>query len=837
MANPQLELEINSASQAVQRLQNELAIAQARESEIYREQRQVNAELRAIKAKIQDPSVTEAAKDQLTERGVELEGQYNRLERQGLEQNQKVQALQAEVRAAESELRSLQQTAAQQEAPKVSAGETAAEANQARDDAAQTQAPPTAPVQAGADGRIQTQTDAQPTNAQAAPTQESADRDLARAEQAEQTRAESAQAATGAVPVLPGSNTPVPSKPTAIEIDGSGGGAPTAQAPSDDNTPAASNATQAAVAQRFQQRIEPRPNILDQYASYTYSLSMYLMSSADYSRILREKKKVLGDSLLLMQSGGAPTTLRNQYFKEDFYIDNLQLKTFVQGKGTRSSFINTELSFRITEPYGITLFQRLYRAVQSYIGQGGGDPGTAFNYSAQHYLMVIRFYGYDDQGNMVSAQRRDPAGTTDRDAITEKWIPFRFTGIKFRIDNRLTEYECSAVSPQNDLNTGRSRGVLPFGVQVQGGTLGELLSGPVPAEADAATPPPPPSSAERSPKTVTTNLQESLNRIQAALSKPTPNAPFDYPDRYFFRIVDPVLRDALVRPPGRADISRTAQPNPTTPGQARDGRQQSVDPNSKYVSGYPGQSIVQFLDLAIRSSTYIMDQQRQLETVDGKKVDNPGPGVLAWYHIGLESRPREYDESRGDYAYDFTYVISLYRVSEIISDYFPQGRFNGVHKRYDYWFTGANTQILDFDQEFNYLYLITTNVAQPGAAPLAPQNYQEIVKRAFAAQSGESKQQGASNTAEGAANAADFLYSPADQARNRMTIVGDPDWIQQGSLWGGALNASVTDPQYVNWLSDGSINFDTQEVLYELGWNTPGDYDLDTGVMVIKGQR
>ena len=143
---------------------------------------------------------------------------------------------------------------------------------------------------------------------------------------------------------------------------------------------------------------------------------------------------------------------------------------------------------------------------------------------------------------------------------------------------------------------------------------------------------------------------------------------------------------------------------------------------------------------------------------------------------------------------------------------------------------------MNFEQDFNYLFYITMNVRQPPVTAAAPQSYREIAKRAFAAQSGESNQQGAANTAEGAANAADFLYSPGDQARNRVTLVGDPDWIQQGSLWGGALNPSVTEAQYVNWLSDGSINFDTQEIIYEVGWNTPSDYDLDTGVMAIGEQ-
>jgi hypothetical protein len=47
--------------------------------------------------------------------------------------------------------------------------------------------------------------------------------------------------------------------------------------------------------------IEPRPNILDQYSSYTYSASVYLMSRSQYNRLLRSKKKTINGYNLLFQ--------------------------------------------------------------------------------------------------------------------------------------------------------------------------------------------------------------------------------------------------------------------------------------------------------------------------------------------------------------------------------------------------------------------------------------------------------------------------------------------------------------------------------------------------------
>lgn len=724
-----------------------------------------------------------------------------------------------------------------------SAGAQQREAQTAQDDASASQRPAPPPETINAEGRINTQPGAVvPTNAVPADTE---------------SRVQEQGAAAGPAPPLasqvppgsldPADGTPRPaSNAQGLRIDITGVG----DYPRDDNQPIPSNATQAEINQRFQEPLTPRPNILDQYSSYTYSISMYLMSGERYLEMLRDQKKSVRGMQLLIQSGGADIGQRNEFFDLDFYIDNLSVKSLVQGKGTRASHNVTEMTFRIIEPLGITLLSRLFRATQKY---SGGDPTQFKNYAAQHYLMVIRFYGYDAAGNIVSPAPGAAAGSTDRQAISEKFIPFRFTNITFRVANKLTEYECHAVAPQNDLLTGRARGILPFAVQVQGGTLEGLLSGPVTGftttqsrgaadQADVGESPDtapdrlqaPPKASSASTRTITSGLEQALNQFQAEFVTQE-NPIFNTADRYRFRIIDNAIKNAQVRPLGATDISRTAQPQPRTAAQALEGARQSVSPNSKFVSGYPGQSIVQFLDLLIRSSTYVYDQEVRVETTsEGRKVQRSAL-TPAWYHIGLEARPLRYDVRRGDYAYEFIYTVNIYKINELLSDYFPKGRYAGSHKAYEYWFTGLNTQILNYEQQFDYLYYLTVNSAQ-GPATTGQEGFgrlQEIPKRAFAAQSPESKQGGADNTGEPGANAADFLYSPADLSRAKITILGDPDWIQQGSLWAGVGN-TAPDPQFTNFLSDGSINYDTQEIVFSLAWNQPADYDLDTGVMTVQ---
>ena len=80
---------------------------------------------------------------------------------------------------------------------------------------------------------------------------------------------------------------------------------------------------------------------------------------------------------------------------------------------------------------------------------------------------------------------------------------------------------------------------------------------------------------------------------------------------------------------------------------------------------------------------------------------------------------------------------------------------------------------------------------------------------------------------EAQANAAEYLYSPADMGTCSLRIVGDPAWIQQGSMSGGV---SAKEFSYSAFLPDGSINFDAQQVMFEISWQRPNDYDLNTGL-------
>lgn len=337
----------------------------------------------------------------------------------------------------------------------------------------------------------------------------------------------------------------------------------------------------------------------------------------------------------------------------------------------------------------------------------------------------------------------------------------------------------------------------------------------------------PPKANAAPKKDLISGLVEALNGYQADLVK---QGVYEEPDTYKIVIVDPVLADSKIVPPGRINLKQTSMTQAKTANESKNPATQKVDNNSKTQKIMAGTSIVQFLDQVVRSSEYIYKQQLKIYDPDtGKLKDNATSNqTLAWYRIGMQAEPKlgKYDRKRNDYAYDITYQISIYAVNDVKSDYFPVSPYRGSVKAYQYWFTGKNTQVIDYSQDYNYLFFHVINSAS--SPRNVTSNAIELERAAYQPNSNQSSQgQDDDKVNEPGANAADYLYSPSDQGRVRVRIFGDPAWIFQGEVWSGVQGPNFN---YQPFLADGTINQEGQEILFELGWKNPVDYDLNTGL-------
>jgi hypothetical protein len=93
----------------------------------------------------------------------------------------------------------------------------------------------------------------------------------------------------------------------------------------------------------------------------------------------------------------------------------------------------------------------------------------------------VRFYGYNENGELVTTGRRGTNGQTnltDPRAIIEKFYPFVITNIKFRIPrDRVVEYSVEARPIPHFYNKSQDRGTIPFNFELAGKTIEQVLRG------------------------------------------------------------------------------------------------------------------------------------------------------------------------------------------------------------------------------------------------------------------------------------------------------------------------------------------------------------------------
>jgi hypothetical protein len=358
-----------------------------------------------------------------------------------------------------------------------------------------------------------------------------------------------------------------------------------------DNNPGSSvstkNATVTAVDNLFGEgSIIPQANVLDQYASYTYQASVYLMKPEAFAAMVKNKKFTPSGSQLLFQSGGAPVAGRNPYFTDDYYIDKIELKSTIAGKGTNAAHNVNTIKMTVIEPNGITLLSNLDRAVEQYLGAASKKQ----NFNSSLYLLVIKFFGYDANGNLVQAGQAsgatNPIGNvpgipgavvpSTGTAFVEKYYPMVISKLNFKVANKLVEYEIEATAPQYQIGVGQSRGTIPYNVELSGISLKDALAGS--AEVGPATtakirpltedeerdregssnplPAPPTAAAAPSPKlTIRKGLMEALNQYQKDL---VDQKIYTVADQYSIEFTDAILEQAKITVPG-TDFKITKQ--------------------------------------------------------------------------------------------------------------------------------------------------------------------------------------------------------------------------------------------------------------------------------------
>ena len=323
-------------------------------------------------------------------------------------------------------------------------------------------------------------------------------------------------------------------------------------------------------------------------------------------------------------------------------------------------------------------------------------------------------------------------------------------------------------------------------------------------------------------------LAEALNEVErrrAAQSGVEPNF-------YSIKFVSGYGLETATLIGDGAKNKRQSPLNDPTKGTSKNPDRGAVNNTVRNYSITAGTQIVQVLSMLVQRSSYIRNQQLVVYDKNGKPIvqpNNGSPPVTQWFKIRCFVKPIKYDAKKNDYAYNITYVIGPYQINDPKSEYFPRSRARSPHKRYRYWFTGENDQVLSFEQDFNYLYYIAMSAQNPLQAVTS--SGRELEKRYNQTRSDQPSQGDPATVNEPASNLASILYSPGDQGQIKIRVVGDPDWLQQNEVFYNRDGDITSELAVQAFMPDGSINYDAQEPLFEVSFNTPADYDFTTGVL------
>lgn len=581
-------------------------------------------------------------------------------------------------------------------------------------------------------------------------------------------------------------------------------------------------------------------NPLGYLSSYNYQITLYMITPDAYDAFIQGGRKNINaiqnpgntnaaaslansqaGAFIIAQSGGVNNSFdrRAPGFDVDFYIDELKFTTITNSKSQSASAFQTNISFNIYEPYGfsfITKLREANQALQKYTSTVKNFKNVV-NALRQFFVLGIRFYGYDRAGNLVkgnetiNGQPLDP--TSNGQSLFEKYFDIEITDFKFKIDGKATTYYVKAAQKSARTAFGIKRGRLDNGVTVVASNVTEALS-------------------DSSPNGLLAKLNDTQQKLLAAKNIEIPNV---YKVRWVTGTED-IQKANLVT---QADIDKAKKPMAPVASitQVNDATAAKASPDlTKQTIAFKNDtSIIQAIDQIIAQSSFLTDALKAVAKAnEPPDPNNPekykenldSPKYISWYNLSSEVKCLGFDTVVGDWAYEITYVIQPYITPIVVSPYAnPGGKYYGPHKRYDYWYTGQNREILSYEQQMNTGYF-TVTVAGLDVKAQQGQGGATQVPTVPNKRNDESRIGSNDQGLEAQNSYRTSLYDPGAYAKSKITILGDPDFLMDTS----PTAANAVYSQF--YKGDGlTINPNGGQVFVEIDFKEAVDYQHSKGYL------
>jgi len=582
-------------------------------------------------------------------------------------------------------------------------------------------------------------------------------------------------------------------------------------------------------------------NPLGAMSSYTYQLSLYMITPDAYDAFQATGRRSInaladavgeentGGAYLIAQSGGINNdeSQRAPGFDLDYYIDNFQLKQAVNGAATQSSTNMYSVSFDIIEPYGFSFNTKLKRAsdqLQAYYNETGySGNGTVENPSRQFFIIGVKFLGYDADGNLISGDQEFEGGPLDPNAsgnsVFQTYYDISITGIKFSIEGGATRYALSGVALAPGKAFGTKRGRIDSTRTISGQTFDGAMQGQ-------------------------NGLFTQVNKVEQ--DKVT-NGEAEFANVYAVEYVgdgSDAIKDARLILPTDTDKSKWCGPDggALNLDEANDAEAAKAIPDDAHrkILFNGDTTFIEIFDEVLKGSGYMYDALKviyksqatpNLETGEQPAIDSNSDTKVSWYKVTPVIQKAKWDSIVVDWAYETIFRIEKYDTPVISTAVTNPGMdYYGPHKRYEYWWTGENREILEYSQKLDNLFynevLGNANLNSEGDTP--------GIATDGAAQTGTATNKNTSMprlNALGGGRASQneyitSLYSPDSYATAKIKILGDPDFLIQE-------HRGSPDDVYSKFYGDDGFRVTANggQVFIEIDFKEAIDYNGETGVM------
>lgn len=573
-------------------------------------------------------------------------------------------------------------------------------------------------------------------------------------------------------------------------------------------------------------------NPLGNFSSYTYQLSLYMITPDAHTAFVANGRKDInsfakaggtgtGGAYLILQSGGVNTNLnaRPPGMQYDYYIDDLRITNVVSTQQTATSSNITKITFNIVEPIGFSFITKLKRAREALIKSSSiKNIEKATNASKQFFVLGIRFQGYDKNGQIASASEHFSADTMntspDASGVYERFYDIMIEKISFKLGGGSTTYAVSAKNIAAEVGLHVARGTVDANLEIVAGTVGDALDG-------------------------AGNGISSLFQIMNNNGVKSKGVSREIPDVYKVRWLgdgSDIIKNSTLKSPANPDkkVSAPSKANDSSQVNDRTSQLATYDKTKIKISITQGMSVLQAIQKIIKQSSYLEQALETLfvseetpdeDTNSPEKKEKKTRIPLRWYNVSPDIKVIGYDTKINDFAYEITYVITPYETPAAVSPYGRTTKYYGPHKRYNYWYTGKNSEIISYEQQYdNTFFNITFN---PDGDPAASGGNAQVAQLANKPTT-EDRTGKITPGAEAQNSYMTSLFDPGAYASARIQILGDPDYLMRET----APGINEVYKQY--YQDDGyTINPNGGQVFIEIAFNEGIDYNIGTGTMDI----